>query len=309
MSLFRTIFHRPRQLLLGLAASAGLVLVLSAPVAAGSTFPPESASGSVGLEGTISTAPPTKGATITTPVNGATFTQLPVTINGLCPNGLLIKAFANNVFVGSTVCANGSYTMQIDLFSGQDDIVVRVYDALDQSGPDSNSVTVNYVSAQFAATGTQLTLSSSYAERGAPPGEEIDWPISISGGIGPYAVSVDWGDNTPAELVSTSFAGPLTIKHSYKTAGSYKVIVTATDSKGNQALLQLIGVANGATSQSSTTGSSKSSSSGAPVIRTQVLWWPAIAMVPLIGLTFWVGQRFELHALRKQLEKTRDSGR
>jgi hypothetical protein len=225
-----------------------------------------------------------------------------VTVTGLCPTGVLVKIFANNVFVGSALCTTGSYSIQVDLFAGQNDLVARVYDALDQAGPDSNTVNVNYISAQFALSGAQLFLTSTYAERGANPGEQLDWPITISGGVGPYAVSVDWGDNSPPELLSASFPGGLTIIHTYKSAGSYRVIVKATDSKGNEALLQLTGIANGAITQGS---ANKGSGSGGAVIRTVVLWWPALAMIPLIFAAFWVGQRYELYVLRKQLEKSR----
>jgi len=282
---------------------SGLLLGSPALASAAGAFPPQTGTGSVGLEGTISTAPPTRGATITTPANGSTFTQLPVTVNGLCPTGLLVKIFANNIFVGSAFCANGSYSIQVDLFSGQNDLVVRVYDALDQAGPDSNVVNVTFVSAQFAVPGSQLILTSNYAEEGANPGDEIQWPIIVSGGTGPYAISADWGDNSPLELISSSFSGQIILKHTYKTAGIYKVIVKATDSKGNEALLQLTGVANGASQQNA--GTSKSNGNPSSITITKVLWWPALAMLPLIGAAFWVGRRYELYVLRKQLEKSR----
>ncbi len=59
-------------------------------------------------------------------------------MSGICPGDLLVKIFKNNVFAGSVQCKNGSYSIVIDLFSGQNELVARVYDALDQPGPDSN---------------------------------------------------------------------------------------------------------------------------------------------------------------------------
>lgn len=275
------------------------------------TFPPEQAAGSIGLEGTISTAPPSQGATIVTPVNGTSFSTLPITVDGLCPSGLLVKLFSNNVFVGSEQCNNGSYSIQIDLFEGQNQLVANVYDALDQAGPASNTVTVSFNNAQVVQLETQLVLTSDYAKRGADPGAVLDWPIIMSGGTGPFAISVDWGDGSPAELLSESFDGTFTIDHIYKSAGVYNVTVKATDSDGNEAFLQLVGVADGAIQSGTTTsGSGKSSSGGTSggtsgSAQTQILWWPAIAMVPLIGITFWIGRRHELFSLRRQLEKNR----
>lgn len=280
-----------------------LSIALLAPLAsvkAADQFPDESKSGSVGLEGKISAPAPTRGATIAVPGNGAVFTSVPITVSGICPNGLLVKIFDNNVFVGSTTCAGGSYSIQINLFSGRNDLVARVYDALDQAGPDSNLVSVTFNDGQFAIYGTHVALTSVYAQRGAPPGEELVWPVILSGGIPPYAVSVDWGDGSPTDLISLTAAGTINLKHIYKTAGLYKVIVKATDKNGGTAFLQLVAQATGAGQNVSKGGSANS------LVKVQVLWWPALAMLPLIFAAFWIGRRHELYSLRKQLEKNRD---
>lgn len=269
-------------------------LLLSATVFAGNPGP---SSSSIGLEATISSAPPTRAATITTPQNGAVFTNIPITVSGLCQTGLLVKVFTNNVFVGSTVCTNGSYQLQIDLFSGRNDLVSRVYDALDQAGPDSNAVSVTFNDAQFLNFGSRVVLTSNYARRGANPGDELDWPVTLSGGTPPYAVSVDWGDGKPADLQSTSFTGTITLKHVYDAAGTYNVIVKATDTHGTAAFLQLVGVANGAVQ----TGGVNSKNSQT-VTKTVVVWWPLAIVIPLLLVAFWLGQRHELYTLRKHLE-------
>jgi hypothetical protein len=253
--------------------------------------------GSVGLEATIPSAPPSKGATITTPSNGAVITSLPVTVGGLCPTGLLVKVFSNSVFVGSVVCTNGSYRLQVDLFSGRNDLVARVYDALDQPGPDSNIVSVTFTDAQFLTSGSRVVLTSNFARRGANPGDTLEWPVSLSGGTPPYALSVDWGDGKGTDLQSVQFAGTVTLKHVYDNAGTYKVIVKATDTKGSSAFLQLVGVANGAI-QSNATGDNNAQ----VIIRTIVIWWPLLLSVPLIALAFWLGRRHELYTLRRHLE-------
>lgn len=257
-------------------------------------------SGSIGLEGTISSAPPSRGATIAVPGNGAVFTSVPITVSGICPSGLLVKIFDNSVFVGSIVCANGSYSLQVDLFSGHNDLVARVYDALDQAGPDSNTVTVTFNDAQFLQLGSQLTLTSAYAERGASPGTELDWPIQLSGGTGPYALSVDWGDGSPPDLLSESAPGLITVKHVYKSAGTYRVVIKATDKNGGTAFLQLVGQATGAIQNNSRAGTTN-------MLQKQVQWWPVAAMVPLIVASFWLGRRYEITALRRHLEAAQEA--
>ncbi|MGH7240739.1 MAG: PKD domain-containing protein, partial [Candidatus Saccharimonadales bacterium] len=241
--------------------------------------------------------------TISTPGNGANFTTLPVTVTGLCPAGLLVKIFANNVFVGSTYCQNGSYSVQVDLFSGQNTLVARVYDALDQAGPDSNTVTVTYTDAQFLQFGTHVQVSSDTAERGSPPNQELDWPFLISGGTGPYAISVDWGDGSSSDLSIQQNPGAFTAKHTYRSAGIYYVIVQVTDKNGGKAYLQVVAVATGS---AQTNNKANNGSNNTASVEVEVLWWPAVAMLPLIFAAFWIGRRYELYVLRKQLEKSRD---
>ncbi len=269
----------------------GLVLLAPPRPAVAATVQNNSA---VGVQGVIPSPPPSRGGTIAVPGNGASFTSGTITVSGLCPTGLLVKVFDNNVFVGSVICSNGSYSLQINLFNGQNELVTRVYDALDQPGPDSGTTTVTFTDAQFAQFGTQVTLSSVYAERGAAPGTELDWPILLSGGSSPYALSVDWGDGSPSDLMSLVNTGTVTIKHTYKSAGVYNVVVKATDANGQAAFLQLVGQATGAI-QSNKGGSSI-------LVKKQVLWWPTTSMIPLIFIAFWIGRSYQIHALRKKFE-------
>lgn len=282
----------------GLALVAGILMLfaMAMPVVHAQT----SESGSVGLEGIIPTDPPSQGATITVPSNGQTFTALPVTVRGLCPGDLLVKIFKNNIFSGSDQCENGSYEVVIDLFSGLNDVVARVYDTLDQAGPDSNIVTVRYNDAEFGVIGPKLSITSEFAKKGANPNEELLWPIILTGGNGPYAISIDWGDGTPAELISQENPGTITLKHTYTSSGIYRILIKGTDKNGTTAYLQLVGVANGAPGQTN---------AGDDNVRTvyvvSVLWWPAAVAIPLIAATFWLGRRHELYVLRKRLESAK----
>lgn len=254
-------------------------------------------SGSIGIEGKIPSAPPTRGATITTPTNGQSFSTSPITVSGLCPRGLLVKVFSNEVFVGSAPCPSGSYSLQVDLFSGRNDLVARVFDAFDQPGPDSNIVTVTFNDPQFRPGGsTQLTLTSNYAQRGANPGQRLTWPIILNGGSGPYAISVQWGDGKTEDLISRQFPGVIDLSHVYDAAGTYRVIIKATDKDGQTAYLQLVAIANGAVA----TGAEEPDPKPGP---TRIVWAPAAISVPLIIIAFWLGRRYELAALRKRLER------
>lgn len=294
-----------RQLLLQVTVISGLFLTTNlVTVIVRAAAPPANnpQSGSVGLSGILPSAPPKAAATIATPTNGQTFTTLPITVSGLCTTGLMVKVFDNNVFVGAVMCANGSYSLEIDLFSGQNQLIARVVDALDQAGPDSNLVTVTFNDTQFNTSGTALlTLTSDYARRGANPGSVLTWPVIVNGGTGPYAISVDWGDSQPQSLISQQFPGVVNLQHVYNAAGLYQVIVKATDKNGLTAYLQLVAVANGAITSNAVSAGNTGSSGGAQV---KLLWLPAVMILPLLFVSFWLGRRYALSSLRKHLQRS-----
>ncbi len=261
-------------------------------------------SGSVGLEGRISSPPPTTPAVISFPNDGAVISTMPVTVTGICPTGLLVKIFKNNVFAGAQQCVNGSFSIQIDLFSGRNELVARVYDDLDQAGPDSNVVVVTFPVTGFNQ-GNRISLTSSFAKKGTNPGQKLVWPITLTGGNGPYAITVDWGDGKTADIISQQFPGTFNIEHIYDSPGVYNVIVRASDRDGNVAFLQLVGVANGPLTQNVGEGQS-GDQAGQTRETVKILWQPAAISIPLILSTFYLGRKYELFTLRKRLEQRED---
>lgn len=291
------------------AIRAGVLLVLLLAVtvapgayALGSQQNPQS--GSMGLEATVPSPPPTEAATIAIPSNGQVFTSTPITISGLCKTGLLVKVFSNNVFIGSVLCTSNSYSLKADLFSGQNDLIARVYDALDQQGPDSNTVSVVFNDAQFAKFGSHVALTSNFARRGADPQSPLSWPLILSGGTGPYALSIDWGDGNEADLKSVPFPGVVSVQHVYTQAGIYTIVAKATDANNTSAYLQLVGVANGKISGALGTGNNLTVQlqGGSSVVP----WVFVGVSIPLLILAFWLGKRHELVAIRHAIETSRE---
>jgi hypothetical protein len=290
--------RRLMGMLLAMVAGMSLSMLLLTPVAALDN--PQS--GATGLQGKISAPPPTTGATISTPRDGQSVSSSLVVVSGICPKGLLVKLFKNNVFAGSVDCTNGSFSMQVDIFNGQNQLIARVYDALDQPGPDSNTVNITY-SNSISAQITRVGLTSNYAKRGANPGQVLTWPIIMSGGEGPYAVSVDWGDGKAPDLKSIAFAGSFDITHTYDNPGVYNIIVKATDKGGSVAFLQLVGVGNGPLSQSTATATASGNNNSSTVTKTKILWEPAAVILPFVIFTFWLGQKHELKTIRRKIEE------
>ena len=263
---------------------------------------PEPKPGSYGLEATKTQDPPTTGATITTPGNGASFSTSPITVNGICPGDLLVQVYNNSVMVGSVMCNNGSFSIQVSLFAGVNELTATVFDTLDQPGPASNVVTVNYNDTNLQAFGALITLTSSYGRRSAAAGTDLTWPLQLSGGTGPYAFSLDWGDGTATELKSQSLSGLVPINHVYKRAGIYQANIKVTDVNGVSAFLQVIAVANGVVD-----ASGGATEEGSKTQQVAVLWVPAVVALVLLFPAFWLGRRSQIVSLRNKMLKERNS--
>ena len=277
--------------------SLSTLLCLSSNVyALGSSQNPQS--GSLGLEATIPSSPPTTPATIAIPTNGTVLSYIPISISGLCPSNLLIKIFDNNVFTGSSICTNGSYSLKVGLFNGSNSLYAQDFDALGQGGPLSNSVNVTFNSGQYSVPGSQVTITSAYAELGANPGQQLSWPIIIGGGTPPYAISTTWGDGLSPTLQSSAFSGKLDITHTYTSPGIYIVNVAITDNNGSTAFLQLVAVANGQLAPSTNTTPAASTKTTTNTIP----WWVLLIIALALWPTFWLGSRHGRSVLSRKFD-------
>jgi len=282
---------------------AGLTLVPTTAYAITAIPDPSSGVGSFGIEATKPQPPPQTTATIASPSNGASYTTSPITVTGSCTVGLLVQVYDNSVLAGAANCTSGSFSLQVTLFTGQNDIDAYQYDDLNQASPDSNHVTVTYNNASTTAFGTLITLTSNYGRMAADPGATLNWPLLLSGGTGPYAFSINWGDGSPPTLQPQATSGQLTVSHVYNQSGIYQVTVKVTDANGVTAFLQLVGVANGQPAASATgSSSSGSNKSGTTTAAAKVDWAPAAATVVLLVPSFWLGRRSELVSLHRKLE-------
>lgn len=279
-------------------AGFGLIAIVLLPTIAGGVYAQTlQESGSVGVEGRIPSDPPTDAPVITIPTSGQSFNRLPIAVAGLCKGDLLVEVFKNGVFAGSDQCSGGSFSLQIDLFDGNNEIVARLYDALNQAGPDSNTVSVSFNGA-LPGSGPKVIITTNFAKRGAVPGNTLTWPISISGGSGPYAISVDWGDKSTPDLISRQGPGDFTIEHVYTQSGVYNVVIKVTDRLEDTAYLQVVGIGNGPIQQTEEQSGPQGSQT-----QKEILWWPFLVALLLAGVAFWLGQRHQLQTIRERLRR------
>ncbi len=106
----------------------------------------------------------------------------------------------------------------------------------------------------------------------------------------PYAVGVDWGDGN-TDLISLAAKGTFEFKHTYSKPGHYTVIITATDSAGRKAYLQLVVVVNGEAGPAAVTN--RSFFDGGILF----ILWPLYVLILAMLTSFWLGEKYEKHEL------------
>ncbi|MGH7197059.1 MAG: hypothetical protein ACREGJ_04845 [Candidatus Saccharimonadales bacterium] len=260
--------------------------------------PPEA--GSIGLTGIMPGKPPTEAATIKSPTNQQRFSTSPVTITGTCPEGTLVELFKNDIFAGSTICGNaGTFSLDVDLLIGQNTLIARVYDSLNQPGPDSKAVTVFYDAlppqagplASLDFGGAQLVLNTDAVFRGVFPEQELNIPVDLLGGTPPYAVNVQWGDSNN-KVVPRGDNVSFKVGHTYRKPGTYQIALQATDAKGRVAFLTVAAIVNGQASAIT------AAALNAATPNQLLVLWPVYTSALAIVISFWLGERREKHILQ-----------
>ena len=266
-----------------------------------SAAPPGPASGSIGITGTVPAKPPTVAATIQAPTNQQRFSETPITISGTCPKDTLVEVFKNDIFAGSTACsASETYSFKIDLLIGENRLIARVYDALNQAGPDSNAITVFYdalppqsgSSNSLDFGGGQLLLNTDAVFRGVFPETELVMPVSVLGGIAPYAINVQWGDSTNKVIPRNDNIEFNTV-HVYKKPGIYQISLQATDSEGRVAFLTVAAIVNGQPDPAASGNRGSDGGVGGLLGSQSAILWPILVASISAVVSFWLGERRE----------------
>jgi len=250
----------------------------------------------------------TSPATISSPVSGDYFTSAPVTVSGNCPeNAVYVEIVRNQIMSGVAICNdNRNFQLLIDLLPGQNELTAHVFNLTDDEGPVSATVTVFYNPpangpAQSGKV-SPMILQTSFVYKGYYVGQELSWPISISGGLAPYTLDIDWGDSLHDRFTKAS-DGDFNIKHTYTSSGNYKnefvITLTAADSDNQISHLQFFVIVNPVNNAlpGNIYNKQPPSLSGKGWL---VYAWPAYASVLLLTSIFWLGEREELIILQKR---------
>jgi hypothetical protein len=260
----------------------------------------------------------TQPAVITSPSDGTHFSLIPITVSGTCPaNAGYVEIFDNNVMRGTAICDTSSnFQLSVDLFPGTNSLVAHVFNITDDEGPVSSAVTVYYDVPQPPAGNPTAAprspshgspslpvLKTAFIYRGYHIGQAVEWPLELSGGLPPYAVSVDWGDGT-SDLISRSQPGQFNINHTYSQPGdtknSFTIKVKASDANGNSAYLQFFVIV----TPQSIGAAGNIFTKSPPHLSSGLNWlwiaWPLYVVILLMAVSYLLGEREELVILRKK---------
>lgn len=145
-----------------------------------------------------------------------------------------------------------------------------------------------------------LSIITEYSFVARRVGQHFDCTMRVSGGTGPYFITVDWGDGQTSTL-NTSEAGPIAVSHIYQKSKQYVLHTTVRDHAGQTATMQTSAVI---LSKNVGFASVTAGQGWLPQLLTNMrawLWvvWPTYALTIFMAISFWLGEREEYRRLAR----------
>ena len=213
---------------------------------------------------------------------------------------------------GSAICdTDRKFNIDIDLFSGQNDITAHSFNINDNEGPISHVLGLYYDAPQTNVsnktpqeTVNPLIVKTAFVYKGYYVDQDVEWPVVVSGGTKPYAFNIDWGDGSNS-VVSRKSEGPFSIKHKYKkpggNKGAYKIRVQASDSEERYAYIEFFVVVNNHSSDVAVGSVYSKPPPTLGSLKTWLWWaWPVYSSVLLMVVSYKLGEREEFKILKRR---------
>ncbi len=247
--------------------------------------------GSISFSGFSKGPPPEHAAEILSPVTRAIFDHAIIEVAGSCERNLFLELYRNSVLAGGAICkSDGTFKLFMTLVPGKNDLQVKIHDALWQYGPDSRVVSVWY-NVPLPPVPILLVYTKPVQD-GVMLGNDLTLEYIISGGDSPYAVTISWSDNSVPFVALQQKVGKFQAKHTYEKAGQYPIIITITDERGTQALMQTVVVVHSdkETLPIVRTGCDSSSCVSGGFLSLLDWAWPALVIAGFMTISFWLGE-------------------
>lgn len=284
--------------------------------------------GFVTIGATVNGPPPTIGATITKPKNGERFSNNLIEVSGTCQNDTLVVLKNNNLVAGSANCTEASiFAIDIQLYIGANVLSALNYDNLNQPGPATPSVMVEYIKDSSQnnnevikpdikapdnpsnipgiddkykqcsdykfgkmPTGGDTFINIICLPRLFMPNSEQSMGFLIWGGEPPYAVNIDWGDGSNPTLLTFDEPGYKVVNFSYKQPGLYSIIIRSSDKNHNKSTAQSATKVSGDSDKTNPITNIMNDINDVPLFKASVPLY-LIAVAATVG--FWIGDLFD----------------
>lgn len=302
----------------------GIILIMSFNVVKSYTN-----SGFVTIGATVNGPPPIIGATITKPRNGEKFSDNLIEVLGTCQEDTLVVLKNNNLVAGLANCTEaGIFIMNIQLQIGTNVLSALNYDNLNQPGPTTPSVVIKYVKNnspnneigiikpniktpdnpssipglddkykqcsdyKFSKmpTGGALSINIICLPRLFMPDSKQSMGFLIWGGELPYAVSIDWGDNSSQTLLTFDEPGYKVVNFSYKQPGLYSIIIRSSDKNHNKSMAQSATKVSGNSDKPNSITNIINDVNDVPLFKASV---PLYLTTVTATVGFWIGDLFD----------------
>jgi len=161
---------------------------------------------------------------------------------------------------------------------------------------------------QARSTSELLKLSSSYHYQMYKINQTIPVELKISGGSAPYTLSIDWGDGQVQTFQTDSL--DYLCKHVYQAikndVAAYPIKFQVVDALGNTSASESFAVIKNSVPIANTIGGHNGLPGTLVSDIHSWLWllWPGYTIVLLMVLSFWLGEREELHVLLRRRKHT-----
>lgn len=232
-----------------------------------------------------------------------------VTERGIAPPfSLIVVTFHSNPLTCQTYAdSNGNWSCTLDqaLADGFHDVYVT---ATTPQGQVLTLVTYHiHVSSGIAPLQpphlaiTPFLVTTHYHYQVLNSGQALNLRLGLSGGAGPYAVTILWGDGKESTIARSDTAQFSTMHTYIATDGRqqlYTVKIEVADSTGASAYLQLPELIHGSGNKLAIIGSLGDDDSF--IGRWIFLAWPTYLILVLMAVSFWLGERQEDYKIFKR---------
>lgn len=193
------------------------------------------------VSASVPTVVPSVAAVINQPAINSVVAQKNINVAGICQlmaQPLIVSIWRDNSILGSAICANGLFSIDVNLILGENILVAKSQNTVGQFGPNSSLHPVSYRPSIVNTDPTGTNLLSNFQVNSGQSAAHLSnsaqgsIEIIIQDGKAPYQVIINWGDGNFDELTLNQ-SGNHVFDHQFAELIDDKIVILVTDADGN----------------------------------------------------------------------------